>query len=41
MRKRRLRRRFLIPSPKKGDSHSDQREESPAHISHFTKRHKL
>ncbi|GAB6012712.1 hypothetical protein [Viscerimonas tarda] len=24
----------------KGDSHSDQREESPAHISHFTERHK-
>ncbi|GAB6012387.1 hypothetical protein [Viscerimonas tarda] len=24
----------------KGDCHSDQREESPAHISHFTERHK-
>ncbi|GAB6010570.1 hypothetical protein MK137Hg34_000009200 [Viscerimonas tarda] len=38
MRKRRLRRRFLIPSPQKGDRHSDQREESPAHISNFTER---
>ncbi|GAB6011770.1 hypothetical protein [Viscerimonas tarda] len=25
------------PLSQKGDSHSDQREESPAHISHFTK----
>ncbi|GAB6011071.1 hypothetical protein [Viscerimonas tarda] len=24
----------------KGDRHSDQREESPAHISNFTERHK-
>ncbi|GAB6012675.1 hypothetical protein [Viscerimonas tarda] len=40
MRKRRLCRRFLISSLQKGDSHSDQREESPAHISNFTERHK-
>ncbi|GAB6011120.1 hypothetical protein [Viscerimonas tarda] len=31
-----------LPTPlsQKGDSHSDQREESPAHISNFTERHK-
>ncbi|GAB6012306.1 hypothetical protein [Viscerimonas tarda] len=28
------------PLSQKGDSHSDQREESPAHISNFTERHK-
>ncbi|GAB6012416.1 hypothetical protein [Viscerimonas tarda] len=31
-----------LPHPlySKGDSYSDQREESPAHISNFTERHK-
>ncbi|GAB6012845.1 hypothetical protein [Viscerimonas tarda] len=28
------------PLSQKGDRHSDQREESPAHISNFTERHK-
>ncbi|GAB6011784.1 hypothetical protein [Viscerimonas tarda] len=28
------------PLSQKGDGHSDQREESPAHISNFTERHK-
>ncbi|GAB6011062.1 hypothetical protein [Viscerimonas tarda] len=28
------------PLSKKRDSHSDQREESPAHISNFTERYK-
>ncbi|GAB6010708.1 hypothetical protein MK137Hg34_000023200 [Viscerimonas tarda] len=40
MRKRRRSRRFLLSSSQKGDSHSDQREESPAHVSNFTERHK-